>query len=130
MSKKTVAFHCFLADSVDSDPFSEIVFAENRNKAKADFFNEWLDWIHSSYTDVRARRAAWADELPRKGNRLEYTHEVWEVLRKQGWVFNDESESCTRCRLYEFDTLPASRLDINGVCGYCKKKISGIEEGR
>lgn len=106
------------------DDYSTVVFAETSGQAKALGAAE----LDAPFVDVRASRAAWADNIKSRGAYIDWEDtENIKVLRERGWWLDDGSfrnyfEGCRECGLKQFALLPLSVLDEKKVCGYCREK--------
>ncbi len=111
------AYYCYIASHIEELNLGEVVFAESRNGARVRFSSDWdLDYI-----DSRARRAEWADDLPRQGWNLAMTVENMELMRELGFWDNNIDGHCTECGLDAWTELPLSHVDDDEICGYCRR---------
>lgn len=129
------AYECTIYDDCSGERI--IAFAESREKARSYASDE----MGADYKDIQARRAKWADTLPRQirvyGEGLyRQTKDpdldskvVMEAFRARGWLDEEFSaRECVKCGLYEWEGLILSRLDDDGICGYCSQGVSPIQE--
>jgi len=93
---------------------SIIVFAETRGKARAmACYMEQFDWLDDTFTGVEIRREDWADVQLKNANSdvLEWGGNE-KFYRSIEWYENEGnmSEVCRECGLYEFESIPESKL--------------------
>lgn len=76
------------------------------------------------FLDVEVERAPWADNLKSKGGEIDWDDKgAAETMRANRWFYGElfERKTCKECGLFEFATLPLSKIE-DDVCGYCKAK--------
>ena len=110
---------------VDTDfGYAEIVFAENVNEAKIlAMGSDAYDDI--PYTKLRPKRVYEADVLLKSNPNLERAStansEHARLMRSLGWKWED-GDACSVCGLSEYDSVPESYLDEDGVCEECRNE--------
>ncbi len=118
----------FVASSKDGE-YGTLVFAANRNKARA-YCEKTEDVGYTPYSELLVHRCKDIDYHAKlfgvgvlKYNASNY---VANIYRNLMWDEIDEkgipTRKCRICGKNEYILIPLSKLDSNGVCGYCKGK--------
>lgn len=114
--------------TADYADVSEVAFAESPSQAKS--FAATGNWFHDAeYTDLRARRAKGWDKFAGNGTGLAEFDDP--SIRRHAWLMgwfecDGNMEPCSGCGLYEWDSVPESKLVDTGealLCLDCRKEV-------
>jgi len=116
---------------VDEDEGYElIVFAESRNKAKMIAMNDLSCSGFVQYIDLHPLRFPNADRFVKENPNIEMLNfnnlEHSRFLRKEGW-WSDSFEPCEECGFSEWEIIPESTLNAEGICRECSLSLAAAK---